>query len=143
LADATPGGIAVPPATKSRPPKSSDMHASLGSFGRRRDAFATAVQRHLPRGAKVLDVASGTHDIPLRLLALDPTLHVEAVDASEHMIAEGQRRAHERNLTITARVCDAHELPFDDGSFDAVTLRFASRHLEFPSRTSPIAGTSA
>jgi len=52
------------------------------------------------------------------------------VDASEHMTAEGQRRAGERNLTIHARVCDAHELPFDDGSFDAVTLQFASRHLE-------------
>ena len=31
------------------------------------------------------------------------------------MIAEGQRRARERDLTIHARVCDAHALPFDDG----------------------------
>ncbi len=104
--------------------------ASLGSFGRWSDAFATAVHRRLPRGARVLDVASGTHSLPLRLLACDPTLRIDAVDASEHMIAEGQRRARERNLTIHARVCDAHELPFDDASFDAVTLQFASRHLE-------------
>ena len=46
------------------------------------------------------------------------------------MTAEGQRRARERNLTIDARVCDAHVLPFADNSFDAVTLQFASRHLE-------------
>ncbi len=46
------------------------------------------------------------------------------------MTAEGQRRAGERNLTINARVCDAHTLPFADNSFDAVTLQFASRHLE-------------
>ncbi len=104
--------------------------ASLGSLGRWSDAFAAAVHRHLPRGAAVLDVASGTHNLPLLLLALDPTLRIQAVDASEHMIAEGQRRAGERNLTIRARVGDAHELPFEDASFDAVTLQFASRHLE-------------
>ena len=43
--------------------------------------------------SKVLDVCSGTHDIPLRLLALDPTLDVHTVDGSPHMTAEGQRRA--------------------------------------------------
>jgi demethylmenaquinone methyltransferase / 2-methoxy-6-polyprenyl-1,4-benzoquinol methylase len=104
--------------------------ASLGCCAPWSQTFATAVHRHLPRGAKVLDVCSGTHDIPLRLLALDPTLHIQAVDASEHMTAEGQRRASQRNLTIHARVCDAQVLPFEDGSFDAVTLQFASRHLE-------------
>ena len=104
--------------------------ASLGSCSRWSAKFATAIHRHLAPGSKVLDVCSGTHDIPLRLLALDPTLDIHAVDGSIHMTAEGQRRAHERNLTINARVCDAHVLPFPDNSFDAVTLQFASRHLE-------------
>ena len=104
--------------------------ASLGSCSRWSATFARAIDKHLPHGAEVLDVCSGTHDIPLRLLALDPTLRIHAVDGSAHMTAEGQRRAHERNLTIHARVCDAHVLPFPDNSFDAVTLQFASRHLE-------------
>lgn len=104
--------------------------ASLGNCSRWSNTFAAAIHQHLPRGSKVLDVCSGTHDIPLRLLATDPTLEIHAVDASSHMTAEGQRRARERNLTIHARVCDAHELPFADDSFDAVTLQFASRHLE-------------
>ena len=104
--------------------------ASLGSCSRWSNTFATAIHEHLAPSAKVLDVCSGTHDIPLRLLAFDPTLDIHAIDGSVHMTAEGQRRARERNLTIHARVCDAHVLPFDDNSFDAVTLQFASRHLE-------------
>jgi demethylmenaquinone methyltransferase/2-methoxy-6-polyprenyl-1,4-benzoquinol methylase len=104
--------------------------ASLGSCSRWSNTFATAILKHLPPGANVLDVCSGTHDIPLRLLAFDPTLEIHALDGSAHMTAEGQRRARERNLTIHARVCDAHVLPFADHSFDAVTLQFASRHLE-------------
>jgi demethylmenaquinone methyltransferase/2-methoxy-6-polyprenyl-1,4-benzoquinol methylase len=104
--------------------------ASLGSCSRWSNTFATAIHQHLSPSAKVLDVCSGTHDIPLRLLAFDPTLQIYAVDGSVHMTAEGQRRASERNLTIHAGVCDAHVLPFSDNSFDAVTLQFASRHLE-------------
>ena len=104
--------------------------ASLGSCSRWSATFARAISEHLPRSATVLDVCSGTHDIPLRLLAIDPTLHIDAIDGSAHMTAEGQRRARERSLTIHARVCDAHVLPFPDNSFDAVTLQFASRHLE-------------
>ncbi len=104
--------------------------ASLGSCSPWSARFAADIHRRLPPGAKVLDVCSGTHDIPLRLLTLDPTLRISAVDGSEHMTAEGQRRARERNVQIDARICDAHTLPFPDDSFDAVTLQFASRHLE-------------
>jgi demethylmenaquinone methyltransferase/2-methoxy-6-polyprenyl-1,4-benzoquinol methylase len=104
--------------------------ASLGSCSWWSNKFATAIHKHFPHGANVLDVCSGTHDIPLRLFTIDPTLQIHTVDGSKHMTAEGQRRARERNLTIHARVCDAHVLPFPDNSFDAVTLQFASRHLE-------------
>ncbi|MDE2133588.1 MAG: class I SAM-dependent methyltransferase [Alphaproteobacteria bacterium] len=104
--------------------------ASLGTCSRWSNTFAAAIAKRMPRGSKVLDVCSGTHDVPLRLLAIDPTLEVHAVDGSPHMTAEGQSRARERNLTIHAQVCDAHVLPFADGSFDAVTLQFASRHLQ-------------
>ena len=104
--------------------------ASLGNCSRWSTTFATAIHRYLPHGANILDVCSGTHDIPLRLFAIDPTLDIYTVDGSMHMTAEGQRRARERNLAIHAQVCDAHALPFADNSFDAVTIQFASRHLE-------------
>jgi len=104
--------------------------ASLGNCSRWSTKFAAAVHKYLPPGSTVLDVCSGTHDVPLRLFAMDPTLEIHAVDSSADMTAEGQRRARERDLAIHARVCDAHALPFADNSFDAVTLQFASRHLE-------------
>ncbi len=104
--------------------------ASLGNCSRWSNKFAAAIHRHLSRGSKILDVCSGTHDIPLRLLALEPTLEIFAVDGSPCMTAQGQCRARQRNLTIRAHVCDAHTLPFADASFDAVTLQFASRHLK-------------
>jgi len=104
--------------------------ASLGFCSPWSETFADAICRHVPAGAKLLDVCSGTHDVPLRLLARDPSLEIHTVDGSAHMTAEGQRRARERRLTICAQVCDAHALPFADNSFDAVTLQFASRHLE-------------
>ena len=109
--------------------------ASLGTCACWSGIFAQAIHNHLTPGAKVLDVCSGIHEVPLKLMALDPTLEIHTVDGSPHMTAEGQRRARERNLTIHAQVCDAHVLPFPDNSFDAVTLQFASRHLEIIRRS--------
>jgi demethylmenaquinone methyltransferase/2-methoxy-6-polyprenyl-1,4-benzoquinol methylase len=104
--------------------------ASFGSCARWSNRFADAIAARLAPGSRLLDVCTGTHDVALRLLERDPTLQVEAVDGSPYMIAEGQRRARERKLAIHAQVCNAHKLPFPDNSFDAVTLQFASRHLE-------------
>jgi demethylmenaquinone methyltransferase/2-methoxy-6-polyprenyl-1,4-benzoquinol methylase len=104
--------------------------ASLGLCSWWSSRFVRAIHSRLPQNAKVLDVCSGIHEIPLKLLAIDPTIEIHTVDGSPHMTQEGQRRAKERNLTIHAQVCDAHVLPFPDNSFDAVTLQFASRHLE-------------
>ena len=101
--------------------------ASLGLCSWWSDRFVSAM--NIPTGGTVLDVCSGTHDILLRLLSKDPTLEVSSIDGSPYMTAEGQRRARKRGLTISAHVCDAHTLPFGDGTFDAVTLQFASRHL--------------
>src|ERR1700687_1874455 len=77
--------------------------ASLGTCACWWNIFATAIHRHLPRGAKALYVCAGAPDIPRNRLALDPALEIHAVDGSAHMAVEGQRRARERNLTIDAR----------------------------------------
>ncbi len=104
--------------------------ASLGNCARWSNTFADAIAARLNPGSRLLDVCTGTHDIPMRLLERESSLRIDAVDGSPYMIAEGQRRAREHNLVIHAQVCDAHKLPFPDNSFDAVTLQFATRHLK-------------
>jgi demethylmenaquinone methyltransferase/2-methoxy-6-polyprenyl-1,4-benzoquinol methylase len=79
--------------------------------------------------AVLLDVCSGTHDVPRRLLRDRPRILVYAIDSSPEMIREGQRLAKTCRLSINAEVADAHQIPFKDGTFDAVTLQFATRHL--------------
>jgi demethylmenaquinone methyltransferase/2-methoxy-6-polyprenyl-1,4-benzoquinol methylase len=79
---------------------------------------------------KVLDVCTGTHDIPRRLLKMHPGLQVFAIDRSPEMVAEGQRLAKSTGLTpIQAEIGDVYKLPWADNTFDIVTLQFATRHL--------------
>lgn len=70
-------------------------------------------------GTTVLDVASGTGEsacyLEERLLC-----QVTGVDASGYMIERARMKAHERGSDAEFKEGDAHELPFDDGSFDAV-----------------------
>ena len=102
--------------------------ASLGLCSWWSNRFVAAMD--IPKGATVLDVCSGTHDVPLRLLRRDPSLKIYAVDRSSEMLAEGGRRAKELGFSITSQVSDAHTLPFKDATFDTVTLQFATRHLK-------------
>lgn len=85
---------------------------------------------NLMPGSKVLDVCAGTNDIGIRLLRRRPDLSVTAIDRSQEMQDEGQRRAHKYGVQIDSLIDDVHKLPFADASFDAVTLQAASRHLQ-------------
>ena len=104
-----------------------NQFASLGLCAWWSDKFVASMR--FGQNAKVLDVCSGTHDIPLRMLARDPSTRIFAIDRSSHMMMEGQRRAQARQQHIEATVHDAHSLPWKDAEFDAVTLQFATRHL--------------
>lgn len=74
---------------------------------------------HIDRGAKVLDVASGTGESAC-YLAENFGCSVVGVDASEHMIEKAREKARERGLNIEFKKGDAHNLPFGDDAFDVV-----------------------
>jgi phosphatidylethanolamine/phosphatidyl-N-methylethanolamine N-methyltransferase len=68
---------------------------------------------------RVLIVGAGTGlDLPL----LRRDLHVTAVDLTPAMIRRLTMRAARLGLPLDARVMDAHELDYADGSFDVVLL---------------------
>lgn len=79
----------------------------------------------------VLDVASGT-GICARELAPHVS-SVVGVDQTPEMLAEAEKFAVASNLANVRFVCgDAHQLPFDDASFDLVTNRLGLHHFHDP-----------
>jgi len=76
-------------------------------------------------GMRILDLASGNGEPALTLARrVAPTGHVTATDLSEGMLSALRANAEADDVTnIETKVCDAHELPFADGTFDLVTSR--------------------
>lgn len=74
---------------------------------------------HIVFGSNVLDVASGTGESAC-YLAERFRCRVIGVDASDFMIRRATEKARSRHLPVEFRTADAHALPFDTNSFDAV-----------------------
>ena len=82
----------------------------------------------------ILDVATGTADIAIALLKLNPDKIIGA-DISKEMIVYGEKKIEQLNLQqkIELQIADAEQLPFADNKFDAVTVAYGVRnfaHLE-------------
>src|SRR5262245_50698379 len=74
------------------------------------------------RAPEVLDVGTGTAQIPIELCRQHGTIRVVAVDLARHMIDRACRNLDQAGLAgrVRAQLCDAKGLPFADGSFAAV-----------------------
>ncbi|WP_308798637.1 class I SAM-dependent methyltransferase [Agromyces silvae] len=82
-------------------------------------------------GERILDVAAGTGTSSASLAKSGAS--VVAADFSPGMIEVGRvRQAHVPNLVFVE--ADATALPFDDESFDAVTISFGLRNVNEPKR---------
>ena len=91
------------------------------------------VDRLAPRpGEVLLDVAGGTGDIALRLLARTRgRCEIAVCDVNEAMIRRGRDRALDRGILagIEWLVGDAEALPLAAGSIDAYTIAFGLRNV--------------
>lgn len=80
---------------------------------------------------QVLDVATGTGDFAIETLRLNPD-KITGVDISEGMLAVGREKLVKKGLTnkIELLYGDSENLPFEDNSFDAITVAFGVRNFE-------------
>jgi ubiquinone/menaquinone biosynthesis C-methylase UbiE len=84
--------------------------------------------------SEVLDVGTGTAQIPIRLGQLAPAAHVTAVDLAEHMLAKGRANVAAAGLAdrIALVKVDAKRLPYADGQFSAVISNSIIHHIPEP-----------
>lgn len=91
-------------------------------------ALGTISSNSAPR---VLDLATGTADLAIRIARTQPHAHVTGLDPSSGMLEiAGQKTAR---FGLADRIDlvqgSAEELPFDDDSFDAVCIGFGIRNV--------------
>ena len=78
----------------------------------------------LRAGQTVLDIAAGNGNVTLA--AARRWCDVTSTDYVESLLARGRKRADADGFRIDFRVADAEQLPFEDGSFDAVVSTFGA-----------------
>lgn len=78
-----------------------------------------------------LDIASGTGEPGLSVAGLATGGNVVLTDLAAEMLDVARRRATDRGITnYEIRVCSAEALPFADGTFDSISVRFG--YMFFP-----------
>jgi ubiquinone/menaquinone biosynthesis C-methylase UbiE len=82
----------------------------------------------------VLDVGTGTAQIPIELCRADPAAHVIAVDAADHMLTLARANIERAGLSarIATRLADAKRLPVPANFVNAVMSNSIVHHIPEP-----------
>ena len=80
---------------------------------------------------KILDIATGTGDLAMNLNRTGAK-QIIGLDISPGMLAVGKEKVTEKKLdqTIEMVLGDSENLPFEDNTFDAITVAFGVRNFE-------------
>jgi ubiquinone/menaquinone biosynthesis C-methylase UbiE len=89
---------------------------------------------HFKNRGRILDVGTGTAQIPIELARSHPDVAIVAIDLAEHMLVLGHRNVNHAGLAdrIQLQKVDAKALPFPSGSFDAVISNSIVHHIPEP-----------
>jgi ubiquinone/menaquinone biosynthesis C-methylase UbiE len=84
----------------------------------------------------ILDLGTGTAQIPIELCRQEPSARVVAVDLAEHMLGLARVNVQRARLEawIEVRRCDAKVLPFKARTFGAVISNSIVHHIPEPAR---------
>lgn len=120
-----------------RLPHRYDLLAEVLSFGqnaRWRAELVSHIAAADPR--QVLDVATGTAGVAIAI-ARQTSATIIGVDVSNEMLGIGHRRVEDAGLQrrIELRTARAEELPFANGTFDAVAFTYVLRYVSDPVAT--------
>lgn len=85
-------------------------------------------------GERILDLATGTADVPVALLRCQGDLRVVGVDLTPGMLALGRRKLARLGLSSRGLLVagDACSLPLAGGSFDGALVAFGVRNVASP-----------
>jgi demethylmenaquinone methyltransferase/2-methoxy-6-polyprenyl-1,4-benzoquinol methylase len=118
-------------------PKRYDKLAEVLSMGQNRRWRRAMVDRIVPASPTlILDVASGTAGVALQL-ATRTSSDVVGVDLTQNMLARGKENVAEAGMSerISLVAGRAEQLPFPDGTFDALTFTYLLRYVDDPQTT--------
>lgn len=83
------------------------------------------------RPLNVLDVACGTGDFTIEIARMLPHgSTVVGVDISDGMIAVGLEKLAKLGIDATLKVADCEALPYEDNTFDRISVGFGVRNFE-------------
>jgi len=110
-----------------------DLNNSLLSLGLHHQWKRAAVAAAgIHKGDRVLDLCTGTADLALLMAEeIGPTGRVTGLDFNEAMLEIGRRKVLRAGLSdrVMLILDNALSLPFQDRSFDAVTVAFGVRNV--------------
>jgi demethylmenaquinone methyltransferase/2-methoxy-6-polyprenyl-1,4-benzoquinol methylase len=110
-----------------------DLMNDVMSFGIHRIwKKLTLAQTGLKNGQRALDVAGGTGDLTAGMSRqVGPDGEVVMSDINDAMLEQGRRRLMDKGIAGNVKFvqANAEELPFDDNSFDCITIAFGLRNV--------------
>lgn len=106
-----------------------------GDFGQVAKVIEQCAEEFIDRlaitpGTRVLDVACGSGN--LAVPAAHKGANVTGVDIATNLVEQARERAKSEGLSIQFEEGDAEQLPYEDGSFDAVVTMFGAMFAPRP-----------